>query len=478
MSTDVALAVVGGGIAGLAAAYRALEYLPAHRIALLERESRLGGKIRTEESGGFLLEMGPDTLRLSGTPTALCHALGLEKELLHPNPEFARLYIRRQGRLHPLSWGTATLRPETLWNLARSRLLSTPGLLRAAGEYFVPARRETGDESIAGFFTRRFGEEFYAWVAEPLLAGIYGGASTELSLEATLSGLRRMELEHGSVLGALLRSGPNHGRGGTAPTAGTATLRGGLEQLVRALEKKLHRALVLKATPVVRLKRRDDRYLLSLAGGEELTARAVILATPAPAAAHMLEDLDPLAAELLRDILFAPSVVVSLAFDRALMEREFDAYGYLCPRAEKRPVRAVTWVSNKFAGRSPAGTALIRAVMSEACCEEFSKSATRGRDQPVVEAVLQELRETLGIRAQPLLWRVQYWNPGMPRYLVGHRHTVRRIRARLEGHPGLQLAGCSYDGVGIPDCIASGFVAADRACGNRRPGGLESAATC
>ncbi|GBD31810.1 Protoporphyrinogen oxidase [bacterium HR33] len=466
MGAEVTLAVVGGGIAGLAAAYRALEHLPAHRIALLEREAKLGGKIRTEQSDGFLLEAGPDSLALSNPwAAALCRDLGLQEELRFAKPEFARLYIKRDGRLHPLPWGIAASLQETLRALVKSELLSTAGLLRAACEYFLPPRREPGDESIANFFSRRFGGEFYRWLVEPLAAGIYGGNAPELSLEAALPELRKMELHYGSVLGGLLWSGVDHGAGRSAPAPRIATLKGGLERLVKALEQRLRGTVLLNSTGVTRLVRREGRYALFLTNGGSLTADAVVLATPAPAAAAMVEDLDPALADLLRTIRFAPSVVVSVAFHEERIGHGFDGYGYLCPRAEGGPVRAVTWMSNKFPDRTPAGAVLIRASMREPCSESLE---ARGGEL-VLRAVLAELRGTLGIRSEPLFWRVHYWDRGIAQYAPGHRGKTKLIRERLLHHPGLYVAGSSYDGVGIPYCIASGFRAADEACGDREP---------
>lgn len=459
------LLIVGGGIAGLAAAHRAVESGGPAGVVLVEASPRLGGKIATEQVDGFLVEGGPDSF-LAAKPAgmALCSALGIEHRLQETDPRFRRSYVKRSGRLHPLPEGITGLVPSKVWPLLTTGVLSLRGRLRAGLELFVPRVRDAGDESIARFASRRFGAEAYHWLVEPLLSGIYAGDGAALSLDATFPQLREIERAHGSVLRAMLRSKPR--------VAGFVTPAGGLDELVAALEQKLAGITVLRGLAATAMARTAGGYAMRLSDGRTLTARAVVLATPAFVTADLVSTVDPALAAVLREIPFVSTVTVSVGFPGSAVTRPFHGSGYVSPRAEGGSVVACTWTSNKFPGRAPKDGVLLRFFLGRAGREEIERA---GEDE-IKAIVRRELREVLGFEREPAFWRIFRWPQALPQYVLGHGERLARIDARVSSHPGLSLAGCSYRGVGIPDCIASGGAAADAALVSLGAAGLPAGA--
>jgi protoporphyrinogen/coproporphyrinogen III oxidase len=451
--------IVRGGIAGLAAAHRLQRHVPSLLITVLDSEARLGGKIVTERASGFVVEGGPDAF-LASKPrgVGLCRELGLADRLQGLNPQAGRAQIMRGGQLHPLPEGLSGLIPGRLGPLLRSALLSPAGKLRLLLDWVLPARTAPGDESLASFMRRRLGAEAYQRLVEPLMSGIYGGDGEQLSLDATFPQLRRLEQSHGSIL-----RGVRAGRPAPAPKPSPfLTLPGGLAELVDTLANQLAAGEVQLMTRVGVTSITPDagspgHYWVHRQGGAPLPARAVIVATPATAAASLLNDLDPSLAQQLGAIHYAPAVTVSLAYHQQDLPAPLHSTGYIVPRAEGRPVLACTFSSIKFAHRAPEDYVLLRVFFGRADkTEMFARSDTE------LERLAQdELRQTLGLRAAPAQRWVYRWAEGLPQYQLGHLDRLATIRRRLAFHPGLALAGAAYQGVGLPDCIASGEAAAD-----------------
>jgi protoporphyrinogen/coproporphyrinogen III oxidase len=438
----VKVVVVGGGIAGLAAA-RALEgLLPEAEILLLERAGRVGGVLRTEHVNGFLVECGPDSF-LSRKPrgVGLCEELGLGDELIGRRPEHARSFVRLGDELHPLPEGLTGLVPTDLDALERSTLLSPEGKRRLAAEADLPPAPSGEDESIASFVTRRLGREAYERLVEPLTTGIYGGDGEELSLRATFPQLRALELEHGSLLRGLRAQPPP---GSTKPPF--VSLRSGVETLPRAVAGDLRRTNVCVDAGAVSVR---TGYAVELEGGEHVQADGVVLATPAYAGAELVSELDPELATDLGEIPHAGSAIVTLGYGGDDVAHPLDGYGYVVPHSEGSNVLACTWSSSKWEGRATDGRVLLRV---------FAGPEDLADDDLVVLA--RDEVTLLGIRAEPVLTRVDRWPRGMPQYTLGHTERLERIDSALSRHPGLALAGAAYRGVGIPDCIHSGEEAA------------------
>jgi protoporphyrinogen/coproporphyrinogen III oxidase len=448
----VKVVVVGGGIAGLAAARRLGLLLPEVDIVLVERTERLGGKLLTEHVDGFVIEGAPDSF-LSRKPrgVGLCEDLGLAGELVGRKPANARSYVRRRSELHPLPEGLTGMVPTDLDALAGSTLLSDEGKERLAAEVDIPSEPPDGDESIASFVTRRLGREAYEALVEPLMTGIYGGDGDQLSLQATFPSLRALELEHGSLI-----------RGVLAQSAGSAngqppfvTLARGMQTLVTGLVGRLRGALVLTGRAALGVRRNERGYEIAFDDGERLDADGVVLCVPAFAAAGLLVDLDPRLATAHAEIPYASSAVVSLAYRQEDVPHPLDGYGYVVPRVESPDVLACTWTSSKWEGRAPDGFVLIRVYAGRF----GGREVTEDSDAELVSLGRDEVR-LLGISAEPLLSRIHRWPLGMPQYILGHPQRLERIALALGDHPGLALAGAAYRGVGIPDCIHSGEEAA------------------
>lgn len=471
MSGEAAVLVIGGGIAGLAAAHRVAEAGHGGGLVLVEREPRLGGKVATERVDGFVIEGGPDCF-LAAKPAGLelCRALGIEERVRGTDPRLQRSFVKRDGLLHELPAGLTGLVPSRIGPLLTTSVLSVPGRLRAALELVVPRRRDGAEETVAGFVRRRFGAEAWDWLVEPLLSGIFAGDGSRLSLPATFPMLVDLERRHGGILRMMLleslvpRRSPEEARAG--PAQGFVTLAGGLGELVDALEASLPPGAIRRGAAVGELERRGDLYEAVLTDGTRLAAPAVVLATPAFAAADLVDPFDPELAATLREIPFVSSATVSVAFGAADVPRTLPGYGYVTPRVEGGDVVACTWTSNKFPGRAPGDGVLLRFFLGRAGREEIAAAG----DEEIRAVIRAELGRVLGIRVEPMLWRIYRWPRGLPQYTLGHPRRMQRIAARLALNPGLTLAGASYRGVGLPDCIASGRAAAEAALARLKVG--------
>ena len=443
--------VVGGGIAGLAAARRLEALVPDVEVVLFEQDEALGGKLRTERIGGFVVEAAPDSfLSRKERGVGLCEELGLGAELIGRRPEHRGSFVRRGDELHPLPEGLTGLIPTSLDALETSELLSADGKARFAAEVDMPIAPGQDDESVAAFVSRRFGREAYEALVEPLMTGIYGGDGEQLSLRATFPQLRVVELEHGSVLRGLSSSAPPPG-----DRPPFLSFRDGMGALVDALRAGFERTEVRTRCRAARVSRSAAGYEVGLAAGEQIAADGVVLAAPAFVAAELVADLDRDLAEAHEEIPYASSVVVTLGFSRADVV-PLDGYGYVVPRAEGGDVLACTWSSQKWEQRAPEDAVLLRVYAGRF----GGRDLTADSEEQLVALARDEIA-FLGVSAEPLVARVHRWPLGMPQYVLGHPERVARIEARLTEHPGLAVAGAAYRGVGIPDCIASGESAAE-----------------
>ncbi|MFZ6029901.1 MAG: protoporphyrinogen oxidase [Chloroflexota bacterium] len=464
------LIVVGGGIAGLSAAYAALHHTrqaaKPPRVLLLDSAAQWGGKISTDRvpqaNGEFVIEGGPDTfLATKPDAKALCDELGIGDSLQGTNPHQRNTYVLHNGRLTPLPDGLAMMIPTNFASMAATRLLSWPQKARMGLDFVLPPRPLNGDESLGAFVSRRLGRAAYENLIEPLMSGIYAGDGDRLSLAATFPYLRDMEIRHGGLVkGALAmkRQAAASGRAARGSRSAFLTPKTGLAAVVEALLRDLRSGgadLRLNAA-VLRIAHHDSSYLLHLAGGETLTAAAVILATPAYASADILAGLDPALAGELRSIPYVSTATVSLAYRHEDLPRPLDGYGYVIPRREGRQALACTWTSTKFPHRAPEGYALLRVFIGRAG-QDIAWNET-----DLLAVARQELVATLGIHAPSFLSRVFVWEKAMPQYNLGHPQRLVNIENALRAHPGLALAGNGYRGIGIPDCIRSGQLAVEQ----------------
>lgn len=472
------IVVIGGGIAGLSAAYYARKNIPDSSVTLIESDSHWGGKIITDRvsfaGGQFIIEGGPDTF-LATKPwgVALCKELGLAERLHGTNPDQKNTYVLNKGRLLPLPDGLAMMIPTNVEAILKTRLVSWFGKTRMGLDFLLPAKAVNGDESLGAFVSRRLGREAYENLIEPLMSGIYAGDGDQLSLASTFPYLRDLESKYGSLArGALQMRKQSNGKAVQGSRSAFLTPTTGLAEIVEALVESLESsgATLRLNTRASRLSRHLEleSWNVELDSGESLQADSIILATPAYVSGALLASFDPELASALQSIPYASTATVSLTYRLSDIPRALDGYGYVIPRREGRKALACTWTSTKFPHRAPDGYALIRVFVGRAGQELPSPNGRgAGGEGELLELAKEELKLTLGITANPLLSRIFMWDKAMPQYNLGHPEILKRIDAALEKHPGLALAGNGYRGIGIPDCIHSGELAVNKILENR-----------
>ena len=463
-------AIIGGGIAGLAAAYE-LEKAGA-AYTLFEAGARLGGVIASERVGDSVLECGPDSF-ISEKPAAaeLCRELGLGDSLIPSNDPARKTYIVVNNRLVSLPDGLMFLVPTKLVPTALSPLFSVGTKTRMGLELLHPPRAAERDESVASLVERHYGPEVVDRLAGPLLSGIYGGEADQLSARAVLPRLVEMEAKFGSLTRAMLaarRAGPARPAGGASRSIFT-TLRGGLQQLVDALVAKLDPKAIRLNAPVGSVERTAGGWRVATDQGSE-EFDALIIATPAWAAGKLLATVDAQLSEELAGIPYSSSIAVNLVYDEAKLGPLPEGFGFLVPASAGRAVLACTFAHRKFLGRTAPGKAVLRAFLGGVRNEPLLDQP----DDVLIATARREISEILGSRVlglhvEPDAVRVSRWRRAMAQYAVGHLDRVARIRERMTALPGLHLAGNAYDGIGIPDCIRLGRKAAKELVGAVRP---------
>lgn len=466
------IAIIGGGIAGLSAAW-ALE--KARRAgqdveyALFEAGSRLGGVIGSEVVDGCVIEGGPDSF-LTEKPAAaqLCRELGIGDQLLPSNDAERKTYIVVRNRLVPLPDGLMFMIPTKLVPTALTGLFSLGTKLRMAREYLFPPAPATQDESVAAMTLRHFGQETVDRLVSPLLSGVYGGDASQLSVRAVLPRMVKMEQEHRSLTRAMLAARKKAPRApgkpaGPRPTLFT-TLRGGMSQMADAVSAQLVPGSVRLDAPVHGLGRNDERggeprawTVESTYGREQFDA--VILALPAWASAHLLQLIDHPLSEALSGVPYSSSITMTLGYERSELANLPPGFGFLVPATEKRRMLACTFVHAKFAGRVPAGKGLLRCFLGGTANDDLMD----WEDGRLTQIVLRELDEILRLKALPNFVRIHRSRRGMAQYGVGHLERIQLVRDRVATLPGLALAGNAYQGIGVPDCIRTGQEAAETA---------------
>lgn len=454
------IAIVGAGVSGLAAALH-LEDARERRgfdgdVAVFERSARPGGCVQTLQDSGFTMELGPDSL-LVDKPAAreLLRRLDLEGDLVAMRPEFRGSRIVHRGSLRPIPSEFRLFMPKSLPALLTSGIFSPLGIARAAMEPFVPARTSTDDESLASFVTRRFGREVLERLAQPLIGGIYSGDPERLSMQATLPQFLEMERRHGSLIRAMHAA---RSAGTPAANPQLVSLRGGLQSIVDALVQRVGSRIRI-SSDVRALQRDGAAWNITFADGSAAQADAIVLALPAYAAAHLLREFDPQLAQMLERIRYNSIATVNLAYDAADLPPLPRTPGFVVPYVERRRITAATIATQKYPERSPQDGVLLRAFIGGAMQPELVDLP----DGELANIARDEFRDLLRIDAEPRFALTRRWRRMLPEYGVGHVRLVEAIEARAAQHSGLAFAGSALHGVGIPDCVATGQAAAERA---------------
>ena len=460
------VAIVGGGVAGLAAAHALREHAPETDIVVLEGRDRVGGHVRTEHVDGYVCESGPDGFLDNAPATlALVESLGLTSKLLPSRDEARRRYIFRRGRLHEVPMSPATF--------AASRLLSIGSKLRVFAEPFS-ARAPRHDESILHFAERHIGREAAHVLVGSMVSGIFAGDPSQLSLRSCFPKMHEMDAAYGSLVRAMIakRRERRNENGIGAPAGRLTSFEGGMEDLIRALARSLGPDVVRTASRVTELKVRRNaaspgprlvgtRAFSLSSNGQRVEADAVVLAGPACETAELLGPIAPVAAAMMSAIQTAPIAVVCLGYDASALTADrgpLDGFGFLVPRGEHVRILGALWETSIYTGRAPAGKALLRVMIGGATDPAVMDLS----DAALLTIVRDDLKRTMGLTIAPGFVRIVRHARGIPQYTAGHAGRLERIEASLAPFPGLFFAGNSYRGVAMNACIEDGIRLAPR----------------
>lgn len=465
------IAIIGGGITGLSAAHRLMELSSENgtelEVLLFEASKKLGGVISTKRVHDFLIEEGPDSF-ITTKPWALnlCRRLDLGSQLIHTNEENRRTYVIRRGRLVSLPDGFLMLAPTRLLPFLTSPLFTWRGKLRTALEIVQPGRSTQRDESLASFVARRFGREVLDRVAQPLISGIYTADPETLSLKATFPQFVELEQKHGSIIRGLIKE-RNDGNTSKSGESGARyslflSLKDGMETLIEKLASCLPKESLKLGKTVKLLEVSKKGWILTTEDGNMINADGVIVALASNRAHNLLKGFDTRLAKELSRVKYESSAVINLAYDRKDISHNLNGFGFVVPAVEKRPILACSFASLKFKGRAPEGKVLLRCFIGGAT----NPVIYQRDDDWLMKTAHEEMCELLGVTNKPILKTVSRYDQSMPQYFVGHLDLVANIKERVNKYNSLELAGNAYSGVGIPDCINSGEMAAEKIFNN------------
>ncbi|ACT00764.1 protoporphyrinogen oxidase [Paenibacillus sp. JDR-2] len=466
------IVVIGGGISGLSSAF----YLQREaerqgkqvKLTIVDGAPVLGGKINTLQRDGFVIEKGPDSFLSRKLPIIeLAKELGIENELTAQNENGKTSYIMKGGKLHPMPKGMVLGIPTNLDTFMQTTLLSDEGKARSLLDLEMPRAAPEGDESLGDFLSRRIGAEIVKHISEPLLAGIYAGDLSKLSIQATFPQFAEAERQYGSLIRGTQMQQKNkapHQAPDYLPEElknsvflsfkeGLSTMVHALDQALQSVERRLGDAVV--AINPLNGEDAASNYEVVLESGEVVPADHVLVTVPAFHAADLLEPLVDVTE--LRAINYVSVANVVMAFEKSTFDRAFDGSGFLVPRSEGLRITACTWTSNKWLHTSPEDKVLLRCYVGRAGDEEVAMLP----DDELKKAVLEDIQKVLGIDAVPVFTEITRLPRSMPQYPVGHLENTAALRDRLaEELPGVYVTGAAFGGVGLPDCIRSGKEAA------------------
>ncbi|MFY0546320.1 protoporphyrinogen oxidase [Brevibacillus sp. H7] len=446
------ISIIGGGITGLTAAYYLMRERDERKLpidfTLIEASDRLGGKIQTWKHDGFVIELGPDSfLERKASAAQLVQDVGLQDDLVRNNT--GQAYILHKNRLMPIPEGAVMGIPTRLMPFVTTSLISPLGKLRAAADLVMPAGNHGEDESVGHFFRRRLGDEVIDHLIEPLLSGVYGGNIDQMSLLSTFPEFARLEQKYRSLILAMKSTRPESDRQ-EKKKGMFQTLKGGLQSLVERVESLLPASSLLKKTMVERIDKNAAGYGLHLSNGQVLQTNAIILTVPHADAQKMLQpyvDIPPLAGT-------TPTTVatVAMAYPAEQVKLHLEGTGFVVPRKSDYTITACTWTHRKWPHTTPKGKALLRCFVGR----ENDQAIIEQSDEEIVRVAVKDLQRIMQVGDTPEFYIVNRIQRSIP-YVVGHQQWLRTVTEKVETQlPGVLLAGASYAGVGLPDCIDQG----------------------
>lgn len=442
------VAIVGGGISGLATLHYVRSRRPDLTVHLYEKQARLGGTIGTDTVAGHSFDWGPNGF-LDREPLTLelCDELGLGDILERANSNASKRFIVRGGRLREV--------PMSPPKFLASDILSLKGRLRVMAEPFAPKRPGDTDETIYDFAKRRIGREAADYLVQPMVSGVYGGMADRLSLKSCFKVMYEMESEHGSLIKAMIsrmRKARREGRksGGPAGPSGRLTsFEGGLYKLIERFAE-LYDGHISTGVPVASVTRSGDTYTLVDDGGRGvITAGRVVIATPSYRASELAQPLNGELSQALAEIPYAPIAVVCLGYRVEDVEHPLDGFGFLVPSKEQMGILGSIWTSSIFSGRAPDGQIQFRTMLGG----DGNHKVADLSDDELIKLTIEDLERIVGLKAAPIVSRVFNWRRGIPQYIVGHQARMQRIERALADLPGIHLAGNAYYGIGLNDCV-------------------------
>lgn len=451
MSTPKKIVIVGGGITGLSAAFYLQKELEAkgipHKLTLIEASDRLGGKIKTVHKEGYTIERGADSFLGRKLPAMrLAESLGLSDQLVRNSTGQAYIHIHNQ--LHKMPQGAYMGVPTQLAALLFSDLYSIKGKLRAGLDFVLPKGKAVSDQSLGGFLRRRLGDELVENVIEPLLSGIYSGDVDKMSMMATFPAFYEVEQEHRSLIKGLRKTLPKQNRSTGKKPGQFYAYKGGFESIVEALKNALGEEQIVLNQAVEQIEKTTTGYEVLLQDGEVYEADAVIMTTPHRTFPHLFKPY-PLF-EPLTEIPVSSAANIAFAFDEAAIEDQIDGTGFVVSRNSDFRITACTWVHKKWPHTTPKGKILLRAFIGKPNDQEVVDLP----DEELTAIVMNDLQRIMKIVGEPEFTVITRWKEKMPQYTVGHKERIDRVRGQMEKElPGIFLAGSSFGGVGVPDCI-------------------------
>ncbi|KGX83782.1 protoporphyrinogen oxidase [Pontibacillus marinus BH030004 = DSM 16465] len=447
------IAIVGGGITGLTTAYYLQKEIKEKglpfEVKLYEASDRLGGMIHTERRDGFTIERGPDSL-LARKPSVfrLIEDVGLQDKLV--DVAAGKAYVLANEKLHGIPQGSFMGIPTQITPFALSSLFSPIGKLRAAGDLVKSKSKPQEDQSLGHFFRNRLGDEVVENLIEPLLGGVYSGDLDRLSLMATFPNFYNMEQEHGSLIKGLRKSRGKQPKNKKKPSV-FKTLETGLGSLVDAVVDQLDEGTIEQGTSVDHIEKKENSYHLMLGTGEVAGADSIVLTTPHYACQRMLTQYDFM--DPLRDMPATSVANVAMAFDQSAIEKDVDGTGFLVSRNSDYRITACTWTHKKWPHTTPDGKALLRAYVGKPNDQEVVNQS----DEEIREIVLKDINKIMNITQPPEFTVITRWRNSRAQYTVGHKERIHNIKQSMSSElPGVFLAGASFEGLGVPDCIDQG----------------------
>jgi protoporphyrinogen/coproporphyrinogen III oxidase len=448
--------IIGGGVTGLSAMHELHKWKNENqadvRLILVEASSELGGKIRTVKEDGFVMEAGADSIvARKAMGMSFIDELGLEDEVVYN--DVGRSFLYSDGELKPIPTDSVFGIPASVESLAKSTLVSAEGKVEALKDFYLSNDQFTKNDSIGDFLEYFLGKELVEKQIAPVLSGVYSGKLSDLTIASTLPYLIDYKEEHGSIIKGL-EANKKKFQGGEKKFF---SFRSGLNTLINAYEGKLDDVEIYKNTSVMSIEKVGERYQVVLANREIIESDYVVLSIP-HSAAEVLFSNQELKNEFGK-LKNSSLISIYVGYDVPDEQLPADGTGFISASSEELACNACTWTSRKWKHTSFKGNLLVR-LFYKSSHPSFVELKGMSEEE-LLQVAMQDIAKSLGVIAEPVVSEMTKWTDSMPNYLLTHPKTVQSLENKLkESYPGISIAGCSYYGVGIPDCIENGVITA------------------